>query len=113
MEFITTTRGERQLLKDHYLYNKNKTGDSGNIYWDAWTEEWHGCDPTRPSSEPKINSCKKDKSQYEKAPSALFQQTLQRATEAFLAKIAKLETVCRDVRVQHESDNNNPPKNEI
>ena len=38
MEFITTTRGERQLLKDHYLYNKNKTGDSGNTYWDAWTE---------------------------------------------------------------------------
>ena len=35
MEFIATTRGERQLLNDHYYYNKNKTGDSGNIYWEC------------------------------------------------------------------------------
>ena len=33
-----------------------------------------------------------------KPTSALFQQTLQEATEAFLAKIPKLEIVCRDVR---------------
>ena len=32
MEFIMTTQGARQLLKDRYLYNKNRTGDSGNTY---------------------------------------------------------------------------------
>ena len=35
MEFITTARGERQLLNDQDLYHKNKTGDSGNIYWEC------------------------------------------------------------------------------
>ena len=34
MEFIMTTRGERQLLNDRYLYNKRKTEDNGNIYWE-------------------------------------------------------------------------------
>ena len=33
-KLITTIRGERQLLNDQYLYNKNKQGDSGNTYWE-------------------------------------------------------------------------------
>ena len=35
MKFIMTTRGARQLLKDQHFYNKNKTGDSGNTYWEC------------------------------------------------------------------------------
>ena len=31
MEFIMTTRSAGQLLKDRYLYNKNKSRD--NTYW--------------------------------------------------------------------------------
>lgn len=33
-EFITKTRGERKLFNDQYIYNKNKTGDRGNNYWE-------------------------------------------------------------------------------
>ena len=34
MEFITTTRGGRQLLRDSYLYYKNKSLHNGNWYWE-------------------------------------------------------------------------------
>lgn len=34
MKFIKTTRGKRQLLNDQYLYQKHKTGDRGNTYWE-------------------------------------------------------------------------------
>ena len=79
-----TARCERQLLKDHYLYKKNKIGDSGNIYWEfVDRRSGNGCGQhIHPSSELK---------------SALFQQILQWETEAFLVKIQKLETVCRGV----------------
>ena len=35
MELITTTRDEWKLLVDQYIYNKNKTGDNGNNYWEC------------------------------------------------------------------------------
>ena len=33
-----TTRGERQLLNDHYLYNKNKKEIMETFIGNAWTE---------------------------------------------------------------------------
>ena len=35
MEFITTTRGGRQLLRDSYLYYKNKSLNNGSPYWEC------------------------------------------------------------------------------
>ena len=35
MEFITTTRGGRQLLRDSYLYYKNKSLNNGSLYWEC------------------------------------------------------------------------------
>ena len=35
MEFITTTRGGRQLLRDSYLYYKNKSLNNGSSYWEC------------------------------------------------------------------------------
>ena len=60
MEFITTTRGERQLLYDHYLYDKNITGASGNIYREC-EERMRGdgcCRHTYPPN-PKLTAVKK------------------------------------------------------
>ena len=34
MEFITTTRGGRQLSSDGYLYYKNKSLSNGSSYWE-------------------------------------------------------------------------------
>ena len=35
IEFITTTRGGRQLLRDSYLYYKNKSLNNGSSYWEC------------------------------------------------------------------------------
>ena len=35
MEFITTTTGGRQLLRDSYLYYKNKSLNNGSSYWEG------------------------------------------------------------------------------
>ena len=35
MEFITITRGGRQLLRDSYLYYKNKSLNNGSSYWEC------------------------------------------------------------------------------
>ena len=32
MEFFKTTRDERQLLNDQYLYNENETGNRSNTW---------------------------------------------------------------------------------
>ena len=67
MEFITTTRVERQLLNEHYLYNKNKTGDSGNIYWEC-VERRSGngcCQQTHPPN-PKLTAVKKIRANMKK-----------------------------------------------
>ena len=60
MEFITTRRVERQLLNEHYLYNKNKTGDSGNIYWECVERMSSNecCQHTHPPN-PKLAAVKK------------------------------------------------------
>ena len=35
MQFITAARGERQLLRDNYLYHKNKSLNNGSSYWEC------------------------------------------------------------------------------
>ena len=35
MEFIETTKGSRQLCKDGYLYNKNKSLTNRHTYWEC------------------------------------------------------------------------------
>lgn len=35
MEFITTNRGARFVIKNQYLFYKNKTGNNGNSYWEC------------------------------------------------------------------------------
>ena len=73
MEFLTTGRREPQLLNGQCLCNKNKTGDSGSTYWECKERRSdNGCgvritpNQREPSPEPRINSCGKDKDQYEK-----------------------------------------------
>ena len=67
MEFTTTTRGERHLLNDHYPYNKNKTGDSGNIYWECMKRmSGNGCWQHIHPPNPKLTAVKEYTSQYEK-----------------------------------------------
>ena len=80
MEFAMTARGERQLLNNQYLYNKKKTGDGGNTYWECM-ERMNGnrcavrtnldqhevfleskCS-AQPSSQAITKSCEKDKDQ--------------------------------------------------
>ena len=43
MEFITTTRGGRQLLRDSYLYYKNTSLNNQSSYWEYKGRSGNGC----------------------------------------------------------------------
>ena len=44
MEFIETTKGERKLSKDGFLYIKNKTLNNGRTHWEcAQRRRRNGC----------------------------------------------------------------------
>ena len=125
---IPTTIGERQLLNDQYLYNKNKTEDSVNTYWECVERRSdNGCGVrntlvdffkpnwlTHPSSKTRINSCEQDQNQYEKWRQKCWSLTTNIVpanivTETVLAKIPKWETVRRDIRRQHALATQHPP----
>ena len=124
MEFIVTTRGGRQFLKDQYLYNKNETGDNSNSYWGCMERRSsNGCgvritldhdevflnqigQHTHPPNPELIavkkirTNMKRDATNVNLTTNNIISANTAEATKAVLAKIPKLETVHRDVRKQ-------------
>ena len=110
-KYIKASGVERQISNDQYLYNKNKTGYSGNSYWK--NVELHLISTkiflnqagqyTYPLS-PELTAVKKIRTNMKGIPPTrippitLFQQTLQVTTKAVQTKIPMLETVRHDLQ---------------
>ena len=133
IEFITATRGARQLVKGDYRYNKNKSGNNGNAYWECVERRsGNGCkvkivlgeydDFLNPTGEhmhppnPEYTKAQRIRSHMKRGSRKLDATTNNRiaanvagANYDVLANIGKIDSVRRDVRRQRAAIMEYPP----
>ena len=133
MEFVTTTRGTRQLLKDHYIYSKNKTGNNGNTYWECVErrsgngfkikivldeggnflnqtgEHAHPPNPEHIDVKKIRSDMKRDARETNTKTNNIITVDIAGACDGVLAKIGKVDTIGRDVRRQRVLNMEYPP----
>ena len=124
MEFITTTRGGRQLLRDSYLYYKNKSLKNGSSYWECKEKRsGNGCKvkivldehenfshqfghhTQAPNPEAvsalKLRSKMKREARYtDTTTNNIITTNIGGMHEEVLAKLPRIDTIRRDVRRQ-------------
>ena len=124
MEFITTTRGGRQLLRDSYLYYKNKSLNNGSSYWECkerrsgngckvkivldeqenfshqFGQDTHAPNPEAVSALKIRSKMKRDARHTDTTTNNIITTNIGGMHEAVLAKLSRIDTIRRDVRGQ-------------
>ena len=125
MEFVTTTRGGRQLLRDSYLYYKNKSLNNGSSYWECkerrsengckvkivldeqenfshqFGQHTHAPNPEAVSALKLRSQIKRDARHTDTTTNNIITTNIRGMHEEVLAaKLARIDTIRRDVRRQ-------------
>ena len=124
MEFITTTRGGRQLLRDSYLYYKKKSLNNGSSYWECkerrrvngckvkivldeqenfshqFGQHTHAPNPEAVSALKLRSKMKRDARHTHTTTNNIITTNIGGMHEEVLAKLPHIDTIRRDVRRQ-------------
>ena len=123
MKFISMTRGRPQLLRDSYLYYKNKSLNSGSSYWECKERRSrNGCkvktvlyeqenfsnqfgkhthEPNQAVSALKLRSkMKRDAGYTDTTTNNIITTNIEGMHEEVFAKLPRIDTIQRDVRRQ-------------
>ena len=96
MEFIETTKGWRQLCKDGYLCNKNKTLTNRHTYWECIQRDWV---QSKNNIRCRRQICRRSPRAFPWPGSRkVIRDKSKGLNEDTLARLPNVETVRRDVR---------------
>ena len=128
MEFITTTMGGRQLLRDRYLYYENKSMNNESSYWECkerrsgngckvkivldeqenfshqFGQHTHSPNPEAVSALKLRSKTKRDTCYTDTTTNNIITTNIGGMHEEVFAKLPRIDTIRRDVRSQRAVD---------
>ena len=133
MEFITTSKGGRKLIRNNFMYHLNKTLENGNTYWECDKrrrgsgckaevvldqeniflrqsgEHAHAPDPEKVLVEKSISAIKRAAIETNGSTNNIIAANIADVTDNVLAKLPRMENLRRDVRRHRATHAAYPP----
>ena len=133
MEFLTTSKGGIQLLRESFIYYKNKTLNNGNTYWECKErrsgngcnvkivlvddnnflnqsgEHTHAPNPDGVAAQRLRADMKREARESNTTTNNIIAGNIGGANEGTLAKLPKVDTMRRDIRRQRAAHGAYPP----